>query len=328
MLRVARHQEGLVTLRQCLARGMTARQVTRRAERKEWERVARGVYDTGTVQPETLSAAYDHRRRRTALLGPLAHPGAAAVGVSALVLHGVHGAPIEFEPEVAVGLARPRLGDGPVRVRRILVPETVEVDGVPCAPLVDAFALAVPQVGRLDAVAMLDSARHQGLLSDEGLRRACHATTGRPGTRRSREWWGQSDPRAESPAESWARLTCADRGCPPDTLQLWVVNSRGDRLARVDMAWALPGGGVLLVEIDGREVHSRPEALVGDRRRQNRIDTRSTVVRRFTGSEARDGTAAAEVRQVLTAARWTPRPVPDDVAYCIERAGFVPKPWL
>lgn len=94
------------------------------------------------------------------------------------------------------------------------------------------------------------------------------------------------------------------------------------------MAWALPGGGVLLVEIDGREVHSRPEALVGDRRRQNRIDTRSTVVRRFTGSEARDGTAAAEVRQVLTAARWTPRPVPDDVAYCIERAGFVPKPWL
>lgn len=143
MLRVARHQEGLVTLRQCLARGMTARQVTRRAERKEWERVARGVYDTGTVQPETLSAAYDHRRRRTALLGPLAHPGAAAVGVSALVLHGVHGAPIEFEPEVAVGLARPRLGDGPVRVRRILVPETVEVDGVPCAPLVDAFALAV-----------------------------------------------------------------------------------------------------------------------------------------------------------------------------------------
>jgi hypothetical protein len=327
-VRVVQQQEGLVTMRQCLEHGMTSRQVTRRAERKEWERVARGVYDTGQVQPETTSAAYDHRRRRTALLGPLAHPGAAAVGVSALVLHGVRGAPIEFEPEVAVPKARPRLSDGPARVRRILVPEPQEVDGVLCAPLVDAFALAVPQLGRLDAVAMLDSARHQRLLSDEALNSARYGTAGRRGTRRSWAWWDESDARAESPAESWARLSCMDHRCRPDALQLWVVTRRGERLARVDLAWALPDGGVLLVEIDGQEVHSTPEALFGDRYRQNRIDTRTTIVRRFSGKDARDGTAAAEVERVLKAAGWRPRPLPDGVAYCIERAGFVPKPWL
>ncbi len=315
-------------MRQSLEHGMTARQVTGLAERKDWERVAHGVYDTGTVRPQTTSAAYDHRRRRTALLGPFAHPGAAAVGVSALVLHGVQGAPIEFAPEVAATKAQPRRGGGPVRVRRLLVPEPETVDGVLCAPVVDAFALAVPALGRFDAVAMIDSARHQGLLTADDVARAQNATTGRRGTRRSWAWWDDSDPRAESPAESWARVACADRGCPPDALQLWIVNRRGERLARVDLAWALPRGGVLLVEIDGHEVHSRPEALLGDRRRQNRIDTVSTVLRRFSGTEARDGTAAAEVRRVLTAAAWTPRPLPDDVTYCIERAGFVPKPWL
>jgi hypothetical protein len=326
-LHAARRQEGLLTMRQCLAAGMTSRQVTGRVDRKEWERAARGVYDTGIVRPETPSAAYDHRRRRTALLGPLAHPGAAAVGVGALVLRGVRGAPIEFEPEVAVPKARPRLGDGPVRVRRVLVPEPEDVDGILCAPIVDAFALAVPQLGRFDAVAMLDSARHQGLLSDEDLLVARNRTAGRRGTRRSWAWWDESDARAESPAESWVRVSCVDRGCPPDTLQVWIVDRRGGRLARVDMAWALPDGGVLLVEIDGREVHGTPEALVDDRRRQNRIDSRSTVVRRFTGGDARDGTAAAAVQRVLTAARWRPRPLPDHVAYCIERAEFVPKPW-
>lgn len=312
--------------RQYLEHGLTSRQVARRVERKEWERVARGVYDTGAVRPGSTSEAYDHRRRRTALLGPLAHPGAVAVGVSALVLHGIQGAPIEFEPEVAVPKAHPRRGSGPVRVRRILVPVAEEVDGILCAPVVDALALAVPALGRYDAVAMIDSGRHQGLLTADDVARAQKATTGRRGTRRSWAWWDHSDPRAESPAESWARVSCADRGCPPDTLQLWVVDRHGERLARVDLAWALPGGGVLFVEIDGQEAHSRPEALFGDRYRQNRIDTRSTIVRRFSGKDARDGTAATEVERVLTAARWTPRPLRDDVVYCIDRAGFVAEP--
>lgn len=92
----ARRQEGLVTIRQCLESGMSRRRVQGHVERKDWERPARGVYDTGLVVPTSTSDGFAHRRRRTALLGPLSHEGTVAVGVSALVLHGVQGSPVRF----------------------------------------------------------------------------------------------------------------------------------------------------------------------------------------------------------------------------------------
>lgn len=323
LLEVARVQAGLVALRQCLAMGMTRGQVARRVDRKDWDRVARGVLDTGTVQAATISESYDLRRRRSSLLGPLAHPGGIAVGVCSLVLHGVQGAPIDVAPEIALPKAQPRPGGGTVRVRRILVPAPVTMDGIPCAPVGESLALAVPALGRLDAVAMIDSARHQGLTDAPGLVVARGLTTGRRETRVSWGWWEDSDPRAESPAETWARITCVDRGCPPDAVQLWVVGP-GWR-ARVDLAWLLPGGSLLIVEVDGAEVHSRPDALFEDRRRQNRIDTRDTVVRRYSGGDARRGRLAAEVRSILTAAGWRPRPIPEGAIYDIERADLILK---
>ncbi|WP_428980350.1 type IV toxin-antitoxin system AbiEi family antitoxin domain-containing protein [Isoptericola cucumis] len=324
LLAIARAQAGLVALRQCLAMGMTRGQVARRVDRKDWDRVARGVLDTGTVQAATLSESYDLRRRRTSLLGPLAHPGGIAVGVCSLVLHGVQGAPIDVAAEVSLPKARPRPGEGPVRVRRILVPAPVPVDGILCAPVGESLALAVPASGRLDAVAMIDSAWHLGLIDQPGLVVARGMTTGRRGTRASWPWWEDSDPRSESPAETWARITCLDHGCAPDAVQLWVAGP-GWR-ARVDLAWQLPGGRLLVVEVDGADVHSRPDALFEDRRRQNRIATRHTVVRRYSGGDARSGRLASEVRALLTAAGWRPRPIPEGAVYDIERAGLIPIP--
>ncbi|MDO8146974.1 hypothetical protein Q6350_00850 [Isoptericola sp. b515] len=223
--------------------------------------------------------------------------------------------------------AAPRRGDERVRVRRVLVPSPEEVDGILVAPVVDSLALAVPALTRLEAVAMIDSARHQGLVDDAGVRRARTLATGRRGARRSHAWWALSDARAESPAESWARITCGDAGVPPDAVQLRVVRADGRVVARVDLAWILPDGGVLLAEIGGRDVHSTPGALLADRRRQNRIDARCTVVRRFTGAEARDGTAARELARELDGAGWVPTPVPPGHSSCIERAGLVPDSW-
>lgn len=304
---------------------MTRGQVARRLDRKEWEPVARGVLDTGVVVATTVSETFDLRRRRASVLGPLVHSGGIAVGVSSLVLQKVKGAPIDVVPEIAVPKARPRTGGGPVRVRRILVPSPVDIDGILCAPLRDSLALAVPALGRLDAVAMIDSVGHQELLDEPGIVAARGMTTGRRGARASWSWWDDTDPRAESPAETWARITCLDLGCPPDAVQLWIVGS-GWR-ARVDLAWLLPDGTLLIVEVDGAEEHSTPEALFEDRRRQNRIDTRSTLVRRYSGSDARSGRLATEVRAILTAGGWRCRPVPDDLVYDIERAELIPKPW-
>ncbi|MDO8143113.1 hypothetical protein [Isoptericola sp. 178] len=51
------------------------------------------------------------------------------------------------------------------------------------------------------------------------------------------------------------------------------------------------------------------------------------VVRRFTGAEARDGTAARELARELDGAGWVPTPVPPGHSSCIERAGLVPDSW-
>jgi hypothetical protein len=271
LLELAARQEGLVSLAQCTKHGVSRQQVAGLVRRKEWDQVVRAVYDTGYVIAGDVDP-YDRRRRRAAILGLLAHPGSVATGVCALVLRGVRGAPIDVEPEVAMPTGAPRAPRPPVRLRRVLVETWDDVGGLPCASVADALVQAVPRLSRFDAVALMDSAaRH------------------RPGIARTHAWWSQADARAESPAETWARLSCADLGYPPDVLQLPVAGRDGRVFARVDLAWLLPDGGALLVEIDGRDAHSTPSAVFSDRLRQNRLDTRRTIVRRFTGSEARRG---------------------------------------
>ncbi|WP_278235481.1 type IV toxin-antitoxin system AbiEi family antitoxin domain-containing protein [Isoptericola sp. AK164] len=311
LLRLAAQQEGLLSVRQCIGSGMSHEQIAARVRSKDWERPARGVVDTG--HPATRDRADDpieHRRRRAAVLGLLAHPGSVATGVCALVLHGVQGAPIEVSPEVAMPTGAPRAARPPVRLRRSPVPSSVDVDGFRCVPVEVALAQAVPELRRRPAVALMDSALHRGLLTPSGLVAAHRAAAGRRGVARTRSWWGLADGRAESPAETWARLDCLDAGFPPDALQLAVAGAAGDVFARVDLAWRLPGGTALLVEIDGRDVHSAPEAVYRDRVRQNRIDTSRTVVRRFTGADAWHGRVGAEVARVLRPAGWRPAPLP------------------
>ncbi|RZS62292.1 hypothetical protein EV386_2620 [Xylanimonas ulmi] len=263
------------------------------------------MYDTGDAGP---GDRYDQRRQRAALLGPLAFPGAVAVGVSALILHGVAGAPTEAPPEVTLPDGSSRIGGGPVLVRRLPLRRWNIIDGIPVATVEDALAQAVPRLGQRHALALLDSALHQGLITQDGVARAHAAAAGRRGVARTHAWWGWADARAESPAESWARAGCLRLGIAPDVLQLPVVGSGGRVVARVDLAWLLSDGGWLLVEVDGRDVHSTPEAQFRDRRRQNLLDTRRTVLRRFTGREAWNGELAAAVARDLRAASWRPRP--------------------
>jgi hypothetical protein len=80
----------------------------------------------------------------------------------------------------------------------------------------------------------------------------------------------------------------------------------------VDLAWVLPDGGALLVEVDGQDVHGRLEALYADRQRQNRLTGRSTIMLRFTGTDARKGLVGRSVRETLRRVGWRPAPVPDN----------------
>ncbi len=90
---IAVRQEGLVSTRQCLEAGLSSQQVSEAVSRGDWRRVARGVFDLSGLVPLAERHQIDRQRRRSAVLGALARPGAVVTGVAALVLHGVQGAP-------------------------------------------------------------------------------------------------------------------------------------------------------------------------------------------------------------------------------------------
>ena len=93
------------------------------------------------------------------------------------------------------------------------------------------------------------------------------------------------DRRAESPLETFARLECVDAGVPPDDL-VEIRSSRGHLLGRGDLGWRLPHGRWLIAEIDGREFHERPDALLRDRSRQNALVSSGRVdILRFTATD-------------------------------------------
>ncbi len=320
LLKVATRQEGLVALAQCIEHGVTKQQAAEHVRRRTWSRPTRGVYDL-RIPPVPGTHPYDHERRRAAILGLLAWPGSVATGVCALVLHGIQGAPRTIAPEVTFPDGSPRRPQDGIRVRRIVQHRWDVVEGFRCAPVVDAVAQAVAELRWFHAVAMIDSARHRGKLGGDDLVAARASTRAYCGWRRADPWWDDSDSRAESPAETWARLSCTQLGFPPDAVQLPVALGPAAPVARVDLAWRLPDDGALLVEIDGHEAHTLPEAVVNDRRRQNRIDTRCTVVRRFTGTEALKGRVGSDVGRELILGGWRPRKVGSGVVLRLDDAG-------
>jgi len=314
--RLAARQEGLVGVAQCREHGLTDQQVAALVVQGRWRRAMLGVLDTG-IPSERDDDPYDRRRRRGAIVGPLAFPGSVATGLAALVLHGAQGAPRRVPPEVTFPDGSPRRSSKPVRVRRERLRRWVVVDGVPCVPAGLALAQAVPELDRLDAVALMDSARYRRLVTEAELRGAREAARGRRGAARSAEWWDESDPRAESPIETRARLSCTDAGVPPDALQLELRDERGRFLARADLAWFLPAGGVVPVELDGREEHSTPEAVFRDRTRQNGLVARGARMLRYTGRDVARGVVADDVAHLLDGAGWTPRPWADGTPFVL-----------
>lgn len=293
---------------------MTWQQAAEAAERGAWQRVARGVYDVAGQVELPLSDPHDRARRRAAVLGPLALPGAVITGICALVMHGVQGAPASIASEVAFPDGTSRRSTAPVRVRRCGVAEWTTVAGFRCATVSDALGQAVIGVSRRHAVALMDSALHLGRLTQLDLEQAHAAVRHRRGVASTHSWWHETDMRSESPAETWARLACRDAGYPPDVVQLRVLSRDGRFLARVDLGWRLPDGRWLLVEIDGRTVHEAPGALFSDRTRQNSIATASTLVRRYTGAEAWSGSFVPQVGALLVASGWRPgSPTPTEL---------------
>lgn len=297
---LAASQEGLLSIDQCDAGGLT--RSTRRTliRNGTWRPLLSGVVDTAPVPDTTQSP---HRRRRRAVIAALLGYGdqAMAAGPSALILLGVHGFQPHQPPEILLPDGRHGARRPGVRVRRFRgdVP-TATVTGFTTVAPAYALAQAVPELDRDTAVAVMDSALHQGVLDEQGLADARTLARRRRGGWRAAGWWALSDGRAESPLETHARLRCRDDGVPPDGLQVEVFDGRGRLLGRGDLGWRQRDGRWLLVEIDGREFHEAPPALLRDRHRQNDLVTHGHAdVLRFAAVDVRGSSIPRAVRAHL-----------------------------
>ena len=120
------------------------------------------------------------------------------------------------------------------------------------------------ELSRRDALAALDSYLRLGKVTKQELKGQLPRYKGRRGVVQLRQLVAIADGRAESPGESWTRLTIVDAGLPVPELQWWVY-VHGRPVYRLDLAY--PKHRVL-VEFDGEEFHDSPEARLADERRR------------------------------------------------------------
>jgi len=130
-------------------------------------------------------------------------------------------------------------------------------------PLRTALDLAC-KLGRRDALAALDGFMRRFGITVAQLQSELPRYRGRRGVVQARELVPLADPRAESPGESWTRLTIWDAGLPMPTPQYWVEQA-GVPTYRVDLAY--PRSRVI-VEYDGRDFHEGDEQEEHDKTRR------------------------------------------------------------
>ncbi len=298
LIQLAAGQAGLLATYQCDRLGLSAHSRRRLVANGAWRRVLRGVFDT---RPP-CERSPEEKKARAFWTGILAAgPDAVAVGLGALWWHGCWGVPVGLLPEAGLPRHRGNNGPGGIRVRRFAKPWVEEVvRGQRAVDVETALIQALPEVHPITALCLLDSALNRGLLDPKRLDFVRNGIRGRRGAAAVPGWWHLRDGRAESPLETRARIECYEASLPPDELQLNLYDEEGRLLGRGDLGWRAEGGWVV-AELDGIDVHSTPEALFHDRKRQNALHLGAQViVLRFTSADVRaTGTIARQVRAAL-----------------------------
>lgn len=146
-------------------------------------------------------------------------------------------------------------------------------------------------------VCLLDDALHRGLLAVKDLHRWVTASGGQPGIEALRRAAAASDGRAESPAESLARLLLLPL-LPGLLPQVSVWDSSGRLVARFDLACEVLG---LAVELDGRRFHAGEVMRAKDTMRDRRTDAMSWMTERGTWWDVRRGQREFVARVVARA---------------------------
>jgi len=265
--------DGLILRDRVLSSGVDPDQLVTALRTGRLFRVQRGVYGARASQP-----------------GPLARARAAALssGVSdAVVSHTaarVHGLSVPTRPAaehvtVRRDQRRIRRRDLHFHGRTLALGDVQVHGGVALTSVARTVFDLCAYLPRLEAVWCADDALRRGLVTAGDLTLAGRRRLGGRGDAVAAIRIAAADGLAESILETAGRLFLADGGLPLPVAQLEVRDACGQPIARLD-------GGYpelkLAIEFDGRSVHSAPEAVFRDRRRQNALESAGWRVLRFT----------------------------------------------
>jgi len=188
------------------------------------------------------------------------------------------------------------------RHRGPVQPELVtEVHGLPVTSLTLTAVDCARTLPPLPALVVLDAALGTGMDPAEA-RALLDTIPGQRGVRRAQALLGYADGGAESPQETATRLFLLRAGFPVPTTQVQVDTRLGAYWSDLGFPqWRL------LVEYDGRDKYTSPQALFAEKRRQDAItETGHTMVR--TTAEDRPTQLVARVRTHAPPFDPIPRP--------------------
>ncbi|CAM3826528.1 DUF559 domain-containing protein [Tsukamurella ocularis] len=262
--RVVADNDGVITIAQARACGLSPRQVDGRLRRGEWERLGRGVY---------LSSAH-HFTDAARIRGAVALTGGTADAETALFWHGVIDVP-PLPTTVSVPRTHHRAPRylAPLDVhRRDLLPADIEVvRGVPVTRLPLSLFDSAPL--RRDATTLLDRSLQSDGVTVSGLRAALDRNAGRRGMAEARRIVEVVEADTESVAERrFAALMTAEG------ISGWVAQLVIGRY-RADFAWPREK---LVVEVDGWAFHKDAVRFQADHDKRNALARLGMTILSFT----------------------------------------------
>ncbi|KNA92509.1 type IV toxin-antitoxin system AbiEi family antitoxin domain-containing protein [Gordonia sp. w5E2] len=291
---------GIIYRKKALADGFTDDDLRRACRRGEIVRVGRGAFAPAEKRTP------DDAHRLTVI-------ASATLGIVAGVVTHQSAAAMHRLPMLKPNFARLHVTTGDANhggrtatrhthVGVVAPSETVDVDGVLVSSLertaVD-IACTSP-MGFAGALAVLDAALRLGA-DRKVMRKMLRAT--RRGVGQARRALAHATADAESPGESWCRAQIIEAGLPIPRLQHEFRDQDGF-VARSDFDWS----GLLVGEFDGkvkyqkylRDGEDATDAVVREKKREDRLRRLGVMVIRWTWADLERGTVAASVRQWLT----------------------------
>ncbi|KRE62730.1 type IV toxin-antitoxin system AbiEi family antitoxin domain-containing protein [Nostocoides sp. Soil756] len=279
---LAQLHDGVFTTAEAVRLGVCGEVLMRSVRAGHIRRLARGLYAIGAC-PESP----EDRHRELCRALRVEYPDAVLGGRSAVVAHGL---PVWGVPLASALLLRPverqvRRSGATVR---LLSPVTTVVGTPTGSATTPASALVQVALdhGCPAAVVSADAALHRGLVSTEDLAVEVSERGGHRHVQRAVAMLAFVDGTSESPGESRLRVALTAAGFDLEP-QFDVRDVDGDLVGRADFRVA---GTRVLVEFDGlvKYTDGGPEALVREKRREDRLRALGWVVVRVTWAELAD----------------------------------------